>query len=1040
LPAEGASVSVDVHIVDAITKQPVPLARVVLSGDESLVGYTDQQGHALFSNVPEGKYTVRARRNGYHPQSSDVLDIASDRQTVIEVVLSPLAALTAIGSVKASTRASLQTDGISSGSVLERLNGGSLLGALGGGEFGAKGGLLSVDGHDPTQTSVAIDGVQIGAVGLPTDLRGLNVDLFGGASLSGSSATALGGTLDLTTLEPTVAPQTSTTLSYGSHGQSVVRSWIRGSIGQIGIVASHASAGADGPLNGQTFLDGSGFDYPHRSGTVAHGDLLKLRAPLSSRQSLTATVLSSSTSGDEICERISGPLPCGFGPGNHDSLITDAAILRYQLAGDVFNMSVSGARARSRFDVNLSQRFANGVPDPAENSGTSDSDSLAGSFRLNGLSSTSSFRFSARQTRFHQNLFGGLSAGVTASRSIIDGALSHEIQLRNLARLSASLLYERNFVDKPLGLELSALITPTSRDTIVLKARLQNGGAAPINGGFLMDPASLVYDCQAHAVFGQTIGSAATQSSVSDMSASWTQRSRQGSVSFNIGRQIQRGTSVATILNGADLGLSQSYLSSISQFFATPAACGSPTSLSPSDVYFTTTIGGITQVYETARLGFSQQLGSSLSVGGYVRFADARVVSTDQRFNSPSSVTIPGRQLPNVARFRAGIVGDLKAPRSPLELLGLIQYVGANNPNNLPPYATVALGATYTGKFGSLTLTSTNLIGVYSDRFASPRFAVPLVLAGGGTLPTLAQPLARRSVGITYTMRTGLRRKNSTLSAADIDTAAQQVSVSFGPLPQVPPTKPFELDRADPNCKPENIRDAQAIVDAVSHAVSEIEAVRTSTGAYPETFELSKYKLDGVRLLYRRTASSFAVELQLPTLFGLGISCVPIAAAGEVTTAQERGAFVDTSLPPHALEYDFMPRFGFYVVFHQGVVVKRSTESPLKRPADLLAVRDDCPASTKPLLDEVLGVFRSGEAPPALTTLTSGITITLHEKGASRAYLLSFPDALTFGIFSSCVYTTSMTNAEASSRYGLPVVPQRRLVFTTKDGFIVVSP
>ena len=254
---------------------------------------------------------------------------------------------------------------------------------------------------------------------------------------------------------------------------------------------------------------------------------------------------------------------------------------------------------------------------------------------------------------------------------------------------------------------------------------------------------------------------------------------------------------------------------------------------------------------------------------------------------------------------------------------------------------------------------------------------MPLPLAGGGSLPTLAQPLPARAVSITYSLRTGLGKKR-TVDAGNLNRGGGEVSVSFKALPEWPPEDPFALDRGDPNCKPERIAGAARILDALRRATAEIERLRGSAGAYPDEVDLSRFATEEVRFAYHRIGTSYAISLVLPTPFALGISCVPIAAAGEIASAQKGARTRYLTLPPRSLEYAFMPRFGAYVVFHQGVLLK--TPAPARsagpRPADPLSVRAECPVSERPLVDEIVAAVREAD--------TAGSARRLRERCGGR--------------------------------------------------------
>lgn len=488
------------------------------------------------------------------------------------------------------------------------------------------------------------------------------------------------------------------------------------------------------------------------------------------------------------------------------------------------------------------------------------------------------------------------------------------------------------------------------------------------------------------------------------------------------GREVQHGAAVTTILNGdADQrDLDAPYLAAIDRFYATPAGCGTALDApTPRNIYFIEPVSGIDRVYETGRLGFSYQPSSALAVGGYVRFADARALSSDPRLANLSSVTIPGKQLPNVPRWRAGLVWDYKPRPSGPELLALYQYVGTNNERNLPAFGTLALGTSIDTQRGNVTLGVTNVTNAHAGTFISAAGAVPLQTAGGSALPSLAQPLRPRSFNLSYTVRTGAPQKVQTGDASRLDAESPGPAVRFGPLPEQAPAKPFALDRSDPNCTPEHVESTTALLNSLRAASEQLEAVKLRTGAYPASYEVIALKGFDGSLIYHPTAGSYAIQIVPHAKNVLGFACVVINTTGDPVRTRAAGAYSDATLS-RGLEFAFMPRFGVYVVFHQGTLVENVAPPPTTadRPADPFAIRDQCPTSQRPLVADAITQIRQLSSTGDARTLESGIRLLPRTNMGVRLVEVRFPDPLTRAIFSGCLYVRTLT-VEQSAQLGL---------------------
>ncbi len=217
----------------------------------------------------------------------------------------------------------------------------------------------------------------------------------------------------------------------------------------------------------------------------------------------------------------------------------------------------------------------------------------------------------------------------------------------------------------------------------------------------------------------------------------------------------------------------------------------------------------------------------------------------------------------------------------------------------------------------------------------------------------------------------------------------------FGPLPEQAPTTPFALDRTDPNCTPESVNDTSALLNSLRVAAEQLEAVKARTGAYPAAYSITVLKgFDGT-LVYHQTAGSYAIQIVPRAKNVIGLACVAVNAAGDPAHTSAAGAYTDTTLP-RGLEFEFMPRFGVYVVFHQGTIIENvgKPADTAERPADPLAIRNQCPTSQRPLVADVIAQVRQVSEGGEARALESGIRLVPRTFKGKRLVEIRFPTRL----------------------------------------------
>ena len=180
-------------------------------------------------------FNLPSNNNNFRPGAG------ANRTSSVRVRLQRTSALRQIGSVSVTSSPARASREVGQDDALRYLDG-SLRDALGDlpGVTSAGDG-LQIDGNDASQTGTSVDGVPVAGAGGSLAGRGINADLFGGASVSsGASHGSLGGDVGFRTLQPTRFAQQQATLQYGSDNSSSALAVARGLVRDLGYVLEHA--------------------------------------------------------------------------------------------------------------------------------------------------------------------------------------------------------------------------------------------------------------------------------------------------------------------------------------------------------------------------------------------------------------------------------------------------------------------------------------------------------------------------------------------------------------------------------------------------------------------------------------------------------------------------------------------------------------------------------------------------------------------------------------------------------------------------------
>ncbi|HEY2474141.1 MAG TPA: TonB-dependent receptor, partial [Candidatus Cybelea sp.] len=376
--AQSDTGEIVITVNDAQTKQPIDLARVLLEGPVITSEITTKSGKVDFTDVPDGIYRARIVKRGYESLTSNSFEVLDGRLVTVDFSLAlETGNLKVIGTVTAKSTSTISSTSIDQNSPQRRLSNdlADALNKLSGVSVSTSSDdsdatqTISLEGHDASQTQLTLDGIPLNAPGSAGNLGGFATDLFGGASVHmGPSLGGLGGSVNFSTLQPTLSWVTQLQLSTGSYGRYNWSVGETGSLGKLGIAVQSVNRLNPSLVDGDLYLDASGLDYVHDGDSTISGNVINARYEFSDSDSLSALFMNSTRNTNVVCLRYNGDpattLPCGYGPNNTDDSnvqlysLTDNALLgATQLQASVFSFDSSSL-------YNQLARYVNGEPSP----------------------------------------------------------------------------------------------------------------------------------------------------------------------------------------------------------------------------------------------------------------------------------------------------------------------------------------------------------------------------------------------------------------------------------------------------------------------------------------------------------------------------------------------------------------------------------------------------------------------------------------------------------------------------------------------------
>jgi hypothetical protein len=1069
--AQSDTGEIDIVVQDATSKAAVVLARVMLDGPVITSEFTGNDGKVRFTDVPDGIYRARVYARGFNGVTSQNFEVTDGRVVTVTVALAQTqnGPLRTIAAEVVKSTATISTSSISANSAQRKLSDtlADALGKLSGVTVNTSSNdsdatqTVSLEGQDPSQTQLTLDGIPLNAPGTAGDLRMMNTDLFTGANVSmGPTIGGLAGGVNFSTLQPTLSWQSQFSLSVGSNGKNNYSFGETGSLGKLGIAVMHTYRMNPSLLDGMQYLDASGLDYTHEGDRQQIGSLLKLRYQITDSQTLTGTYLHSSNGSELVCTQYTGKVPCGYGPNNsYNSAFDMYSLMDNALVGDTqVQASLFGTRGQTTND--LLDRFINGEAAPTGTQSTLRSNGFSinamlpakerHTISVTAYGTDSSSTFTPLVPQAAPYTFPGQSANYAAL------SVNDSIRANTKLRFNESVgISHASNAASSLLVGFGTNWQPTSSDSYAFAYNI--GGVAPHVGrqGILTDPGQLRIDCNGDIAYGSAPGDEPGASSSSSVRLSYTHRGNWGLVSGQLYRQVQNDIVLPVEVNGTALlgEFPANYFANAQNVFDT--TCGVPptTPFGPQNAYFSTPIANVQRVYQGAHLNGYFTLGG-LVLQPYYDIQVAEAISNDPRFTNPYAITISGNQLPNVPLHRAGITLDYKAPRSAVEWLADANYTGSNNQQNLPAYTTVDAGVSTQLQRGALTFAVSNVFNAYGGIFATPDNAVPYTAANGTLIPTIARPNTPRQISITYSARFGQGVQQVAQSAPSIASGEEGGPGGPGgpggrrggfrefgsPLPSAPPSDPFALN-ATPMCTADAQKNAQTVLDGLKAYAKQIDTAKTAAG-YPDT--MPSPDIPGISVTYHGLKSTYALSIvvkqgsQMRSLFG----CTTFHVTDE-QTAQQRSLYVEPSSGGMFFRpaVTFMPSVGLYFVRRPpqaGAESFRVYKLPATPPKTPFALRtsQSCTSDMHSVAQQMLAQLQAHFTKNAPAP---GWTITPHTASAGTWYSLEPSDISAVPAIINCGHLSAASRDDLT-KLGWDAALPPSLNYTPSLGIYMLMP
>lgn len=861
--ADPLPTNVTIRVLDDISKTPVARAGVRLISDaREYDGLTDSSGTSRFEHVVPGLYGVFVQQLDYAFADTRSLTVVAAGTSLI-TVLGTRIRTQRIGGTQARLQSqpnpatAAAASGASaelSGSVGTALRNSPAVG------LDTHSTSLLIHGENASTTTATINGAPIfpGGAKLPGSL--FVGDVFSSASVGGGSLGAPDGTLNFSTYEPVIDWEGLAQGRIDGLGATADSVMERGTAGRLGVSVVHAEQTDVAPFNDQIFTDTSGEAYLHDTSQQSLADVVSMRYGFDVNNTGHLDVGSLRSSTALYCDYMTGPVPCGYGPGNSSHRATQYIQLRDELTLSRISVGVNAFASKSQDTIDFSHQLVEGQPvgDSSQSAVRRVGGTVTVNFALSEQRAASFVASSVAESAYGSGTPTALNP--PPARRSSRSAYSLKLPVARSRRFQGSLSAGQNDAYGFGAFTYAANADYSLTATDSLSASLSGGqlGSEPYAFNGVDPPQLLQVDCASGRALGNGPTLQAAPAKTKQVAVNYARRTSAWQANVRAFRNVAAGgmATVALPASTMALNLDQQYLESANAVAS--QECDAPFSFDMHDLYFGVTAPVSRLATDGLDAGTTFDITPRASVGAGYSFSVQRAFGESLLF-APGSPVFPGATLPGSPSSKLALTGRYAASRA-TTLIAAVTSFGANNPYLGRSFVDVDAGVRSRFGPGDVVLSILNVTNANNRAF---QIFDPF--------PTLTRAYQPRAIAVR--VRIGLGREN--IDRAEFLSKPASLGPSLAAfMPsdyEPPPARGWLAPATDSTlCGPEQRTIAVRYLDAIA---SYDERVRTTasaaSGPPPEHFGdvtlsvIRASNTSAIRIEFaRKGRSSFAAFLR----------------------------------------------------------------------------------------------------------------------------------------------------------------------------------